>query len=744
MTILALSLGRDARPQGSPETTSPETTSPDAFTLATKLLRPAHADRCQLSQAKPERASRQEPDQRVTLHDPRHETPLPLPSGPWTLLQAPSSASASGFVRAQIEVKGALRMTLVLRAQAPSLAASSTPASPDAPAPAPDAPAPDAPAPAPSGYGLVFAGDSAQLVRLDQGVAHPLTPARPIFKLAARRRVEALVWMMGQDLLVQLHDGLSGVELLHLHARDARYSGPGLGLLVDPANPQGSALTLWSARPLCGPGPSPNPKLARPPRHFITLPLQAALPRALAPLTRELERDALHKVIEADALTSERLACDPQLGPSGQISIEIPWKYLDEDYLAYRRSPPILDRGRLRTDLSYKNPQMVEQLLRALHARHPKHTRLETLGHSRQGRPILALALAHDLQESDPRPAILLNAAHHGNEPISTEIAFDALDHLLQSAAHTPEVKGWLREVVLWVVPQVNPDGAHTFLERSWRAGRKNGRDLDQDGQHDLDEGVDLNRNYPFAWGTLPKGSSPDPTHHHFRGDSPGSEPETQAIMRLVARERFLASLSYHTGTVCLLAPYTIDGVADPTPNEAWAVAEQLAQAMPLHPEGRLFRVRRNLYPVDGTDQDWMRHTHGTVAILVEATRQTPKQTCLRRAVTRANSPSWAELLRRVVAGPTLHGHVVDEQGRPVQAQITLKGQTLRAGERWLSRPRDGEFSRFIQTPGRLTLSVSAPGYEPLERTIPIKARGITRATLTLRARPTLEAPKAP
>jgi hypothetical protein len=53
-------------------------------------------------------------------------------------------------------------------------------------------------------------------------------------------------------------------------------------------------------------------------------------------------------------------------------------------------------------------------------------------------------------------------------------------------------------------------------------------------------EGVDLNRNYPTRnWGQ----GEPD---DFAAGPSPGSEPETRAVARLIREHRFRASISYH------------------------------------------------------------------------------------------------------------------------------------------------------------------------------------------------------
>ena len=37
---------------------------------------------------------------------------------------------------------------------------------------------------------------------------------------------------------------------------------------------------------------------------------------------------------------------------------------------------------------------------------------------------------------------------------------------------------------------------------------------------------------------------------------------------------------------------------------------------MPRHAQDRDFELKKNLYPVDGTDQDWHRFANGTVALL--------------------------------------------------------------------------------------------------------------------------------
>ena len=384
-----------------------------------------------------------------------------------------------------------------------------------------------------------------------------------------------------------------------------------------------------------------------------------------------------------------------------------------------------------------------------LHQRYPKLTRLVELGRSHEGRPLRALVIGRKLKKRDPRPAMLLNGAHHGLEILSIDMVLDAIDVLLlrsggkrgnkssesELADHAREpvlrpdpeldrrVKRWLDELVVWCVPAVNPDGVWATLNGHPRTGRKNGRDSNDNHRIDPTDGVDLNRNYPFRWGALGEvGSSSKPQSYYYRGPEAGSEPETRAMMRLAESEHFAAAISYHTGTVAVLAPYTIDNVQDPTPNEAWLVGEQIVAALPAHPQGKPFALKRKLYSVDGTDQDYYRARFGTLAYLVEAARRDAKDDAERVAIVRSVRPSWMQLFDRFLDGPTVSGRVLDAAGQPVHAAVQIVEQQTHEGEVWHSRCRDGRFDRFLPAPGRYTLRVQVEGAPPFDQPVEVSA----------------------
>ncbi len=378
---------------------------------------------------------------------------------------------------------------------------------------------------------------------------------------------------------------------------------------------------------------------------------------------------------------------------------------------------------------TFGDAEQIHGWLRRYHCTHRDLTDLVEIGRTHQDRPILALFIGRGPRLGHDRPVFFINGAHHGSELMSSTFALDVIDQLLEH--RHPAVPRWLKEdVVFVVVPLVNPDGNMASL-RDKHLGRKNGLDGDGDGVREATEGVDLNRNYPFRWGALGEMASSSDIHSRYhRGPQPGSEPETRAIMRLAESERFVASISFHTGTLAVLAPYTIPLVKDPSPNEAWVVAEHIAKQMVGHPEG-LVPVRKNLYPVDGTDQDWLRHEHGTLALLVEGAKHWRVKPDEKAKIVRSVRYAWTKLVDRYLEGAAVGGRVLDVMGRPLEAEIAFEEIYRPEKERWTSRCRDGRFDRYLSKGGQYTLVATLGGHRTT-RSVVVRSDKRTRLDVTL------------
>lgn len=343
----------------------------------------------------------------------------------------------------------------------------------------------------------------------------------------------------------------------------------------------------------------------------------------------------------------------------------------------------------------YVTAKQVEEILAQYHCRYPARTHLFALAETHEKRKVWAIAIGRDPWLHD-RPTIFLNGGHHGDELMATTFALDAIATLLEG-----KVEG-LDEVVFVVTPLVNPDGnAHRFAKG---LGRKNGRDNDGDGKRAADEGVDLNRNYPFRWGALGEdGSRSDPSHKWYRGPAAASEPETRGVMRVANSEKFVASMSFHTGALTLCASYTIPRVKNPEPDAAMLVGWDIVTNIPPHPEGGV-PVQRRLYPLDGNDQDWHRHTHGTLAFLWEGGEDWLSHEPRRfRASARG---AWVALARRFLRGPSFSVNARDAAGRPLVAEVSVSEIKHFEGERWTTRCRDGRFDYMLPRAGDYTVVV--------------------------------------
>ncbi len=204
---------------------------------------------------------------------------------------------------------------------------------------------------------------------------------------------------------------------------------------------------------------------------------------------------------------------------------------------------------------SYDEPGGISDQMRQAAKDYPDVAKLVKLGTTYQGRDLLALKVTQGARgmRDGARPAVLYSATQHAREWIAAEVDRRLMFWYLDKwRSNDKAVKNLLKATELWFVPVANPDGyQYTFdVERLWR---KNLRDNNDNGQVDLGDGVDPNRNYPSHWGYDDEGSSPNPSSQTYRGPAPSSEPETKALQGLLDRVGFAFQVNYHSNGQWLL-----------------------------------------------------------------------------------------------------------------------------------------------------------------------------------------------
>jgi Zinc carboxypeptidase len=197
----------------------------------------------------------------------------------------------------------------------------------------------------------------------------------------------------------------------------------------------------------------------------------------------------------------------------------------------------------------------IRDQLYAAARRNPQLVKLEVLGHTAQGREIIAVKLTQGARgiRDGRRPAVLYSSTQHAREWISTEVNRRLMNHFIDRwRANDRDVRRLLQKNELWFILVANPDGyEYTFdHERLWR---KNLRDNNGDGQTQIGDGVDPNRNFPNHWGYDEEGSSSIQSSDTYRGPAPLSEPETQAMVELLDEIGFAFQVNWHSNGQWLL-----------------------------------------------------------------------------------------------------------------------------------------------------------------------------------------------
>ena len=390
-----------------------------------------------------------------------------------------------------------------------------------------------------------------------------------------------------------------------------------------------------------------------------------------------------------------------------------PFKYYDIGYDARSKK-----KFKTLEDLhaGYKDERINQIYLQTIAEKFPDRVKYFELGETRLGRVIPAIQFTSS-KPSEYKIPILFTGAHHANELISTEHCYDIIYHLLNDFE---KYEPYLENISVWIVPIVNPDGSHFFWNKSVDMGRKNGYlplDMNED---DPTRGVDLNRNYPFRWNSGNKRASSGYTNNVFyRGPTAASEPETKSMILLAKRERFLFSMSFHSFATAILFPYTIDNLTNPEPDYAKDLASRIikyAKSVRLNKE---FRLLKNLYPVDGTDQDYYYHTFGTNAFIAESSHQNVEYKIV-KDILRGFKGAWENILFEFFKGNKVVLRIEDNEGKPLGAKIVTEEITQFEKEVFTSNPNTGIFAKMFLEEKEYTFLITKKGYE--EQKVILKA----------------------
>jgi carboxypeptidase T len=219
---------------------------------------------------------------------------------------------------------------------------------------------------------------------------------------------------------------------------------------------------------------------------------------------------------------------------------------------------------------------------------YPAIAYVESIGISQQEqKAIYAFKISDNVYIDEDEPVVYFDGTHHACEVMGLEICMALIDTLLENYGLDSNIIYIIDNTEIWLVPLVNPDGHSAVIDSISLFWRKNGRDLNgNDTLYEYEcndwwtcytEGIDLNRNYDWYW---EYGGSSEPWSYYYRGESPGSEAENQALTSLLERIKPLLSLSYHSYGEVIYFPWLWMGNYAPDHDAIYSIAQGLASSI--------------------------------------------------------------------------------------------------------------------------------------------------------------------
>jgi len=270
---------------------------------------------------------------------------------------------------------------------------------------------------------------------------------------------------------------------------------------------------------------------------------------------------------------------------------------------------------------AYHDPTETRAALQAAATTHPSLASVTTIGVSYKGRSIRMIKISDHVTTDEDEPEVLITARTHAREHLSTEAALALVTWLTTGYATSSRIRHIVDTTEIFIVPDVNPDGAAYDVARGylhhWRKNRQPTNGV---------VGTDLNRNFGYQWGCC-GGSSGKPAEGWYRGAAPFSAPEDQVLRDLVESRHFAETLSLHTFGAQVLWPFGYTKADQPPGMTARqrAIVVGLARGMTAR-NGYTPMQSSDLYINDGSFPDWALGVHGIPSLTMELAPKTERE----------------------------------------------------------------------------------------------------------------------
>ncbi len=202
---------------------------------------------------------------------------------------------------------------------------------------------------------------------------------------------------------------------------------------------------------------------------------------------------------------------------------------------------------------------------------YPDAVTVSSAGKSTRGQDLTLVKLGHGNKKA------LITGGIHSREHLTVTFTMLCLEEY--AAAYCSKtgaygdynMKQLLDSYTLYIVPLMNPDGMDVVTKFTNPLYNYTGSRMEFKSNAN---GVNLNRNFPFYWGSITDGgiSTRYTDAQKYKGPSAGSEAETKAIMNLCKQNRFEWLFSMHLRGNCI---YWRDSASGTIPGD-WNLTQKL------------------------------------------------------------------------------------------------------------------------------------------------------------------------
>jgi murein tripeptide amidase MpaA len=251
----------------------------------------------------------------------------------------------------------------------------------------------------------------------------------------------------------------------------------------------------------------------------------------------------------------------------------------------------------------FKTWNEVNTRLNQVEQMYPNIASVFTVGVTHEGRNIQGIRITAP-GDSTGRKQVLWNGCQHAREWVAVMVPMYIIDALVDGWNVDSEITTILESTEIIIVPIVNPDGYEfTYApngDRFWRKNRRN--------NSGSCEGVDLNRNWGFAWNGGDS-TSTNTCSDVYVGPNAFSEPEAQAMRDLVVSlPNLVAHIDFHSYSQLVLEPWASSNNTPPRVDIVKALSGDISDAI-LGVHGEMYVAGTGgdlLYLADGVFPDWV------------------------------------------------------------------------------------------------------------------------------------------